>query len=123
MSTRLLKMPFTDDSLGGVTFQDAVWDVVSVQATTEGVGITAYVYANAEARNNKQPLAGGFPKSVSLGAETLSDPQFAQLVETVKQAAWSILRSHPSLLVGPAPAEGEPDMRENYFARGQMVEV
>lgn len=71
-----------------------------------------------------------------------SDPQLGGLVEQVKQqAAWPILMSHPSMLVGDPPKQKtdddgnpifeedgttpvmEPDTRTNFFTAGKFVDV
>ncbi len=107
---------------------DAVLDFIGMHFTAEGTRLIVVVYHNLSTWEQGIPLPG-FP-SFELNltrAEHLALAQqnqsFADLETAVRDAAWSLMTTHPKMLRGATPVEGQQDTRHNVFAAGALTEV
>lgn len=107
---------------------DAIIDFESMVFTKDETRITAVAYRNQDAWEQRIALPG-FPKielrltraeHLELQEQT---PALAALEAAVRDAAWTLMRSHPKMLRGVVPAPGEDDTRQNVFATGELVEL
>lgn len=141
MSTKLMRLPLTlaavqawqvpalEEIVKGLgDHPDAVCDFIDLQFTKAETRIIVTVYRNQDAWALGIPLPG-FPvielrltraEHVALAAAT---PAFAALEAGVRDAAWSLMTTHPKMLRGTPPAEGEQDTRQNMFSAGELVDV
>jgi hypothetical protein len=107
---------------------DAIFDFESMLFSATETRIIVVAYRNHDAWVQKIPLPG-FPKlELRLTREehialAQQNPGFADLETSVREAAWSLMRTHPKMLRGTMPADGQQDTRQNAFATGELVEL
>jgi hypothetical protein len=121
--------PGIEDLVKGIGEQpEAVCDFVGMHFTNTETRIHVAPYRNLEAWHQGVPLPG-FPvielrltraEHVALGQV---NPAFAALESTVRDAAWTMMTTHPKMLRGAAPAPGEQDTRQNVFAAGALIDA
>jgi hypothetical protein len=103
-------MPFTTPD--GVEHPNAVWRLVGLYATLNGLRIVIYGYHNMMTYEaGAQPLSGAV-KEYSLPASTISS--HGELETAIHLAAWETVTAIKD--VGVAPSEGEEDTRQSFFA-------
>ncbi len=107
---------------------DAVYDFVGMHFTREETRIQVVPYRNMSAWEQGVPLPG-FPvielrltraEHVALAQQT---PALAEIEAAIRTAAWSLVTTHPRMLRGTPPAEGQQDTRQNVFAAGTLQDV
>lgn len=105
-------------------FPDAVFDFTEMRFEVGGVRLVVLPYRDAAALAAKVPLPTVDPIVLELSWEELrATPGAAALEGAVRDAAWALITSHPKMLRGLPPAEGEEDARVNAFDGGQLIEV
>jgi hypothetical protein len=121
--------PGIEDLVKGIGEQpDAVCDFVGMHFTNAETRIDVVPYRNMEAWEQSLPLPG-FPvielrltraEHVALGQ---ANPALAVLEASVRDAAWTMMTTHPKMLRGATPAPDEQDTRQNAFAAGTLIDV
>ena len=122
-------LPAFEDMVRGLgNYPGAVFDFTSMLFTNTETKITVAAYRNQSAWDQGVPLPG-FPliqlrltRAEHVALEG-ANPGFAALEAAVRDAAWSLMTSHPKMLRGPLPAQGEEDTRQNAFATGTLIDV
>lgn len=127
-SVEAWNVPALEEIVKGLgDYPDAVCDFVGMQFTKDETRFIVALYRNLVAWQQGIALPGFPPfelrltraEHVAMEAQT---PALAALDAAVRDAAWTLMTTHPKMLRGVPPAEGEADTRHNVFSAGALVD-